>query len=220
MNRKVLFMFLFVLMLNGLFAQNVSAVPLTVGQSSAWLTGGQEGTNVISTPSGSVICPTATFTGKTSGTSVNELTILPSYKNCTAFGFATAHVSTNGCTYTLTTPLSFGGGQVIWTDGFDQIHISCAVGKNIEITPTSFGVSVCTQYIGAQTPSGQIVGRSAGAFNEMDITLEFSWFQLRHHGTGGVCGSAEASDGKYSGNVTIVCLGNESHTFHTPCTFS
>jgi len=209
------------LMLGVISAQSASASPLTVGQSSAWITGDQDGGfHSLSTASGSVSCLTATFTAKTSGTTVNELTITPAYESCTAFGFANAHISMNGCTYTLTTANDFGTNQVIWNGGlFGQFHIACPEGKTIVITPTSFGVSVCTQTIGPQDPGGNIVGRSAGTSSAMDITLEISWTRLSYKGTGGACGTS-GEFGTYTGKSTFRCFGNEFHTFQTPCTFS
>ncbi len=220
-NVRVLGLMLGVLLgLAGMSAQSVAASPLTVGQSNAWLTGDQDGGTHSFNTSASISCFTATFKAKTTGTTVNELTITPAYESCTAFGFATAHVSMNGCTYTLTTANDFGTNQVVWNGGlFGQLDIACPEGKTIVITPTSLGVSVCTQTIGAQDPGGSIVGRSAGTAGAMDITLEISWTRLSYKGTGGPCGTS-GEFGSYTGNSTFRCYGNEFHTFQTPCTFS
>jgi hypothetical protein len=210
--------------LSAFMAQGASAVPLTVeglSGTNAYYTGDQDnGLHEFITPNGSVKCTTAVFAAKTTvGTAVNEITISPSYSGCSAFGFATAHVKPNGCTYTFTTPTTIDVNTVTWHP--EQIHIDCPEGNSIEITPTSFGVSVCTQFVSKQTPTaGHIVGRNVSNSNPMDITLEVTLEKIHYTGTGGICGNAEThSDATYKGNSTVKCYKNEAHTEQVSCTF-
>lgn len=210
-------------------AQSASAKPLTITASPlperVYFTGHQSTEHVFTTPSGTVKCTTATFTGNQAleaGGAVNELTVTPAYSGCTAFGFATSHVKTNGCTYTFTTPKQNGGaGQVTWDPS--QVHILCPAGKTIEITPTTFGVSACTQFVGEQTPTaGHATGSNGGGGAvPMHVTIASSLENIHYTGTGGACGNGEThSDAKYTGNTTVTCFGNAAHTLKVDCTFS
>ena len=217
------------LALGAFVAQGASAKQLTVpsGLTTVYVTGEKdlENQHVFSTPNGSVKCTTTHFhgSGPAASGSVNEITVEPTYTGCTAFGFATAHVKVNGCTYTFTTPTSIGVGQVTWS-GSSQFHILCPAGKQIEITPTAFGVSNCTQFVPEQTPtSGHIIGKNAGGSGagEMDVTLETTLSGIHYTGTGGLCGNGEThSDATYTGNVTVTCFSDPARTVRVDCTFS
>lgn len=213
--------------LSAFVAQGASASPLTVeglgGGTNVFFTGDQGTTgHVFSTPNGSVTCTEVSFSAKsTEGATIKELTITPSYKKCTAFGFATAHVTTNGCTYTFTTPTSIKAGEVTWDA--EQIHILCPT-KPIEITPTSLGVSVCTQSVETQTPTaGHVIGTNVTGSSPMDVNLNVTLEKIHYKGTGSVCGNSEThSDAVYKGNSTGKCYKAEPHTAENQvgCTFS
>jgi hypothetical protein len=205
-------------------ASNASATPLTVegGGANTFMTGDQDGgSHVVTTPNGSVTCTTRSFNAKSSGTIINEISIATTTSGCTAFGFATMHTQQNGCVYTATTPTSVVSGQVTWTAS-SQLHLVCPAGKSIEITPTSFGVSICTMFMSTQTPTGgHIVGKSVTGSKPMDITLEITMTGIHYTGTGSVCGNSEThSDMTYSGNSTVRCFSDEKHTVQVGCKFS
>jgi len=219
-------------------AQGASAVPLTcehipVG-GSCYVTGDQDASpHVFKSAGGSVSCVEASFKGtpSTTGGSVNEQTVAASYpteksgggNNCTAFGFAGAHVKMNECTYTFTTPTQIAGGPTGEVT-FEAPHLVCPAGKAVEITPTSFGFSVCTQTIAGQTPTGgHIVGTNKGGVNtgEMDVTLDITLTGIHYTGSGSSCGDGTThTDGSLTGNSTIQCYSNATHTTKVGCTFS
>lgn len=209
-------------------AQSATAKPLTVptNLTKVFLTGTQEEktTHVFSTPNGNVTCKHSAYRGSGTAASgvVNEVTLTPEYKECTAFGFATAHITTTGCTYTLTTATAVSAGVVTWGGAAGQIHVVCTAGNAIKVTPTSFGVSVCTQSIEEQTPtSGHIVGRNAVPSTPMHITDEVTVEGVHYKGTGGVCGSGETNtNAKYEGKTTTLCYSDAAHTIRVDCTFS
>jgi hypothetical protein len=153
------------------------------------------------------------------GGAINELSAATTSTGCVAFGFATAHTNSNGCIDTFTTPTKVDSNTVTW--GPAQYHIVCPAGKSRELTPTTFGVSACTQFIGEQTPtSGHVVGKNAGS-SPMDVTLEFTFSEIHYTGTGGLCGNSEThSDGAVTGNFTVRCYSNAAHTTQSECTFS
>ncbi len=149
---------------------------------------------------------------------VNEITLTPEYTGCKAFDFATAHVKHNGCTYTLTTPTKLKEGEVTW--GKEQTHVVCPEGKKIEITPTSFGISVCTGFVGSQTPAtGHVVARNAGTGAEMTLTDEVTVEGIAYTSTNPACGQ-NTNNAKFTGNTSLACYSNEAHTIKASCTFS
>ncbi len=231
-----------VLALGAFAAQGASAIPLTVegiaSGGTVFPLGDQDGgTHVFKSSAGNVVCAEASFPAKGSvgaGGAVNEITVTPNYPtekagggaNCTAFGFANTHVKTNGCTYTFTTPTAVSPGVVTWHGS--QVHLECPAGKVIEITPTSFGVSVCTLTIESQTPTGgHVIGRNAGTPEKMDITLEITLEGIHYIGHGAPCDpetngikTTTESNATLTGNSTIKCYSNEAHTTQVGCTFS
>ncbi len=227
------------LALGAIAAQGASANPLTVSGIAAGGTVHITGTTdknakgessihtLVVEPGLEVKCTHALYHGHAVvgvGGVVNHMTLGPEYTGCSAFGFATAHVKVNGCTYTLTTPTKIGIGEVTWdasaTPEKSQIHVICPVGKKIEITPTSFGVSVCTAFVGEQTPAaGHLVARNHGPENEMTITDEATVEGVTYTSTNNACGKG-GSTAKFTGNTTATCYSNEAHTIKVNCTFS
>jgi len=221
--------------LSAFAAQGASASPLTVENivagGNVFITGDQDGgTHVFKTIHGEVICKKATFSAKQATEAigatvgVTELTVTPDYKECTGF-FSPAHVFVNGCTYTFTTPTSTGGGTVTWS-GASQIHLVCPTGKSIEITPTAFGVSVCTQFVAPQTPtSGHVKGKNVVPSTPMDATLEIALTGIHYTGNSAnnnppCTDSSTHTEATLTGNSTIKCFSNEAHTTQVGCTFS
>jgi hypothetical protein len=208
------------LVLSALLAQLALAVPLTIegGESgTTFYTGDQDGGTHVLTTTATVKCTTASFTASSSGASVNELTVTPSYSGCSAFGFATAHWKTNGCTYTYSTPTTITSNEVTYHPS-GRLFV-CPGGSKMEITPTAFGVSVCTQSIPPQEPKGgHTISRNAGSFSAMDVTYQFTLFEIQYTGTGGACGSSGAN-GTYEGSTTWRCFQNSAHTTVRGCTW-
>jgi len=225
------------LALSAFAAQAASAHPLTVeelgGATSVWTTGTQEGKTIFHSSGGNVECTETHELGVGSvKEGVNsEQTITPVYNtetkeakpNCVAFGFAEAHVKVNGCTYTLTTPTKGTGTEPTWETGEKgDVHTLCPTGKSIEITPTFFGASVCTESIGAQTPtSGHIVGKNITDNEKMAVTLSITLAGIHYTGTGSSCGNSEThTDGTLTGSSKVTCFKNELRTEQVGCTFS
>jgi hypothetical protein len=204
--------------LGALTAQAASASPLTVPSAKTFFTGDQD-EGIQEFESSSVVkCTSAVFSASATGPSVNELSITPVYNSCTAFGFATAHVKVNGCTYLFTTPTRIKADEVTWHPS--AIHIVCPSEKQIEVTPTSFGVSVCTQKIGAQTPtSGHIVGTNKTEKSPKDVTLDITLEGIHYTGTGGACGTS-GTTAKYRGSSTVRGYSDEAHTKQVAIEFS
>jgi len=204
-------------------AQGAPASPLTVnsGLSKLFITGTNHGFSThtfTAEPGLHATCTHALYKSSATPTSgaINEITLTPEYTGCSAFGFATAHVKHNGCTYTLTTPTKLKAGEVTW--GKEQIHVVCPEGKKIEITPTSFGVSPCTGFIGSQTPTaGHLVARNLA--NEFELTDEMTVEGITYTSTNSACGKNN-NTAKFVGNTSATCYSNEGHITKTSCRFS
>ena len=217
------FALIFVVMvaLGGFVAQGALASPLTIegGGAKTFFTGDQDGGKHKFVSSATVECNNAVFSAASSeGASVNELTVKVTYSGCTAFGFASTDIKMNGCAFTYTTPTSVETGVVTWdTSG---VHLTCPAGQKIEVTPTSFGFSVCTQSVAEQTPTGgHVIGRNIAATSPMEGTLEAKLTGIHYTGTGGACGSG-GTNAEYTGNSRLRCYSNETHTTQVGCTFS
>jgi len=210
------------LCLGAFVAQGASAVPLTVegGGATTYLTGNQAGTIKFSTPNGTVSCTGNSVSGKSAGTSINEMTLAPTMTGCSAYGFAIADVTVNGCTYTFTTPTAVVQGRVTW--GNSQTHISCPVEQYIEVTPTTFGISACTQFFMTQTPTGgHVMGINVSGSSPASFEFNFTLSGIHYNGTGGLCGNEEThSDATLNGSSTVKCYKNSSHTEQVGCKFS
>lgn len=211
-----------VLALSALAAQVASANPLTVeGGGTVFYTGDQdEGLWKFDSSSGASQCPTTSIKASSSGTTVNETSYEATYSNCSAFGFVTMHWSQSGCTYKFTTPTKIKAGEVTWHAS--DIHIVCSAGKNIEYTPTSFGVSVCTRFIGSQTPTGgHVVGTNVTGGGKTDVTLDITLTGMHYTGTGGPCGNSEThSDLTWTGSSTVRAYSNGGHTTQVGIAYS
>ncbi len=189
-----------------------------------YVTGEKTSNHIFTTGGGQISCTTISFPGeaKPAGPASHEITVTPHYTNCTAFGFATAHITNNGCHYTFTTPTDLGGGK--WT--IHPPHIVASTGSPehcFTITPTFFGASVCTQWVPPQTPTGGhiIATNGGGGANPMDVNLETTITGIHYTGTGGSCGDGTThTDGTYTGNVTVRCYSNQAHTTQVGCTIS
>jgi hypothetical protein len=191
-----------------------SAVPYTApGAASTqitYLTGKNPSAHILKTASMTTGCATATFAGSMVGSSQSSLTLTPTYSGCTSGGFATSHVKVNGCDFLFTEPTSSGG----ITYSIHAPHISCPAGKVIEITPTTFGVSVCTQKIPPQTPTSGVVfvSNSGNIGAMMDFYLQGGFSGVHYSGTGSICSNSEThSDGEYSGPITVEGFSDSTH---------
>jgi hypothetical protein len=161
-----------------------------IGAVQATVTGSQTGAtkNILTVPSaGSVECTTANFHGSQPNGTSTDLTIHPTYSGCSAFGFASAHVTTTGCDYTLTAPTESGGKTHAKAD------IACSAGNSIRITPTVAGVSACTVTIGSQEAAG--VADLANSIPRDAITINWTLTGIKHSAG---CGASEASDATYT----------------------
>jgi hypothetical protein len=97
------------LALTAVMASAASAANFTAASYPVKISGTQSESHKFTVGGGTVTCTTATFAGEATAASATQ-TIVPSYSNCTAFGFVGATVtgfSSTGCDYTF-----YAGGNV------------------------------------------------------------------------------------------------------------
>lgn len=113
-------------------------------------------------------CKVVNLDSSTLSGPATELTLTPTYSECTAFGFGGATVATNGCTYKLNQP---EGAADAWEGGF---AIACPEGKKITITVSVPFIAKCKVEIGPQATSGTVDYENDTAAGEIDIAFALS----------------------------------------------
>lgn len=176
-------------------ASAASAAEFHSEGSSTILTGTQEGTDVFSTTGGTVECDTATYVGSQSGTTTTTSSATPTYSNCTAFGFASANINTNGCEYVF-----HNNGTVDIAD--------CNSSNGIIVTASLFGTQKCKVTVVPQTGINGITYTNVGSGSTREITIDVSSNNIKyveHAGTGfGACASStQQSNGGYTGQSVV-----------------
>jgi hypothetical protein len=151
---------------------------------------------------GSWECTTATFHSSQSATTTQDLTMHPTYSGCKLFGFSTVDTITTGCDYTFTQPSS----------SKSAMHIVCASGTLIRITPTVFGGSVCTITFGSQSPAGVVDFTNNPKIKEKvgenEVVVEHPGKVLATWTVTGIshsagCGAEAKADATYTGTILL-----------------
>ena len=180
--------------------------------SPTTLTGKRHGTNkeIFETDGGTVTCNEAIYHGQTNVTATSDINITPTYSNCTAFGFVSVPIDTEGCSYTFTTLTKEGSNF----EG--AMHILCPGGKSMRVTAPG-----CEVTIGEQTPTGgkiTFTNLGSGATREITVDVALTGTHYIEDEIAGLpnCTSAgtTTSNGTYKGAwlVTGETPGTTTHT--------
>jgi hypothetical protein len=150
------------------------------------------GKEKFKTSAGTVECTTTSVTGESSESTSTEATISPTYTGCKAFGFLTATVTMNGCSYKF--HLVEGSSPATAT-----VDIVCPAGKDITISSTG-----CVVHVPAQTGLKHVVFDNEGSGATRDIKATNTVTGIKYTATGG-CPGGEGTkeDGEYSGTTTV-----------------
>ncbi len=178
--------------MSAMVAQAASADPLFKSdEAHTIIKGSQEGTHEFVAGEGKVTCTTANFAGTSEEKAQNSLTIIPEYKGCTAFGFATTDVkfAENGCEYVFTSTTGEG----------EDVHLLCSGEKNVELTPTVFGFSVCT----VDVLPGTFESVTYDNVENGDVTVTAEAAGISYEEVSGDCGIGSGENGTYTGNATM-----------------
>jgi hypothetical protein len=173
-----------------------AAGPTSKAAASLKLTGSQSGSDILTTTAGNVTCKSIKYSGTVASSPITEMSLTPTYSECTAFGFP-ATIDVNGCSYLLkVAPESTG-----------TVDIVCPAGQELTVTASPSGTTKCTLHV----PGGQSLATAtfhnlgSGSTAEIEVTTNLSAIKYSHtQGSGiGSCPSGSATNGTYKGKTLI-----------------
>ena len=182
------------------------------------------GSQIVATPdtfvvdAGTLSCTTVTYSGSTSATTTNTITLTPTYAGCTLKplpGTMTFH--TNGCSYDFQADGQTTNGDGTVNGKFDtNTTIVCPtttspshVTHEIVVTVVLAGVSKCTIHIEEQNlGTGLVLTNETNGSAVKDLRAHISFSNIKYTqtaGTGeGKCATtATTSNGVHTGGATI-----------------
>ncbi len=188
-----------VLALGAVGAQGAMADPLfRSDEAHTFVSGSQQNTHVFEAGTGNKVeCEVALFAGTSTSTATGEMTIVTVYDDCTAFGFANAHVEFNSCDYQFTS--TTGNGE--------DVHLNCGGDDTVEITPTIFGFSVCTVHVFEGT--FEAIDYDNVANGDVQVTAAATGISYEETGSG--CGVGSGNDGTYTGDTTLAGVDTDNN---------
>ena len=142
------------------------------------------------TSGASVTCGASGLNGTVSSSPTQELTVQPTYENCTLSSLAA----------TIDTPCNnvFTGA----TNAFEHatVHIECPPGNTVQIT-----VNGCTILIGGQTPEQGAHYTNTGSGSSRDVDINVTMKNAAYEKVGVLCGLIAGLGGELSivGNYTV-----------------
>ncbi len=149
---------------------------------------------------GTAKCTESVYKGTIASKSVSEVTLAPEYGGCTAFGFSSAEINLNGCTYVFHSGNKAGGTL----EG--KLDIKCPEGKSMEIVAKVLGLTKCVVTIGAQTGLTAVTYTNEGSGATRDVKIDIGATGIKYtQDTGeglGKCSSGTFETGKYNGVAT------------------
>ncbi|HKO39338.1 MAG TPA: hypothetical protein VJU14_13320 [Solirubrobacterales bacterium] len=169
--------------LSAIGAANASAAQFTASATGT-LTGKATATQIFTVNGGQVKCSTAATSGTIKSIATGEQTVETKYSGCTAFGFATVHITPAFYNFT-------AGGEV---------HIE----NEITITVTG---AACTITIKPQP-----VGTIGYSNNGGKIKVTPNVIGISYTSSGGLCGTS-GGNGTYTGANEIERVGGGTLTF-------
>jgi hypothetical protein len=172
-------------------------------EEGAVIFGPQTETHTITIEGSTVSCKTADLSGEASETTFAELELDPEYAECTAFGFAGAHLTKNGCK--------------LKVHASGALDIECPEGKSITISVSGPFNTKCHVDIPSQTDltnvwlftntPGSVIGLAIALFNlEYKVTESTGFCPLT---------KGEGENGEYEGVSELTADGGETEFWWT-----
>jgi hypothetical protein len=191
MNRKLkaLGLALAAVMAMAAFASSASAAEFHSEVAHTQITGSQIGTDVFTVNAGTVKCTEATYSGtQTTGVTATEVSVVPAYSGCTAFGFVSTPIDVNGCKYQFT------------PNANPYLHIICS---GSPITVTAFN---CYVKVASQTVNSGVTYTNTGAGTARDVDVKVSLSGLTYSQESKSfpgCSNGTFTNGTYTGEATV-----------------
>jgi hypothetical protein len=170
-------------------AASASAAEFHSSTEHTILVGAELGMDVTDVQGGEISCSNVNYEGTTSARTTSTVNVSPSYSGCIMFGLFGGTVYTNGCQYTIHT---------VPSNTFD---IVCPSGKAIEFLGAG-----CKVTFGPQTGLTSVTFTTVGKSPKRHIVAKLSLTGLIYtqHNNGGFCVSGSYTDGKYTGEATMI----------------
>jgi len=172
------------------------------------LSGNQHGApDVFTTDTGSVSCNEAKYAGEQVGTEVTQVTVTPTYSECTAFGLFNVPIDTNGCQYKFTVDTKVGATY----EG--KVDVVCPAGQVIKVTAPG-----CTVTVGSQAGLGSITYTNVGAGATREVTVDVNittgLAYEEHRPLFGLCANntVAKTNGKYTGAGLVTGTNGGTHS--------
>jgi hypothetical protein len=193
MNRKLkaLGMAIAAVMAFAAFAGSASAAEFHSEVEHTGISGSRIGTDVFTVNAGTWKCTELTYSGtQSTGVTSSEITVIPKWGGCTAFGFIGATIDVNGCDYRFT------------PNANPYLHIVCPT-KTIEVTTPN-----CIVTVGSQTVNSGVTYTNGGAGATRDVTVKLglsglTYTQLNKAFPNCTGGAGTFTNGTYSGEATV-----------------
>jgi hypothetical protein len=187
------------LALTAMMASAATAAQYTASSYPATATGSNtKGSEVFNTEGGKVECDSH-FVTHALGEASSTITATPTYTNCEAFGFLSATVNTEECSYVF----HVSGSSPTFSNTVDVV---CPAGQSIKVT-----ASTCKAEIKGQTGLSSVAASNSGSsvlvkpnVSKIAYTVTQDGFLCPFGGTG------NKTDGSYTGEVTISRVGGGS----------
>ena len=175
-----------VLALSAIGAASASAAQFTASATGSISSKASEA-YVFTTNGGTISCNNGVTSGTIATTSSGSFKVNVSPNSCTAFGFATAEISTASYEFTA------GTGK--------NVHVK----NTITITPTFFGASMCSVTVKPQTVGTVDFSNASGSTVKVNPTVT----GITYTSSGGSCGSS-GENGTYTGASIVERFGGGS----------
>lgn len=151
---------------------------------------------------GTAECSESVYKGELASSPAATITLSPEYGSCEAFGFSSAEIAVNGCSYSL------AAGEDLGLRIEGSASVVCPEGKAIEIVAKVLGLVKCTVTIGAQSGLTEVTYPNAGAGSSRDFKVAFGLGGLKYSqepGEGlGKCEAGSFKNGIVSGAPTVI----------------
>jgi hypothetical protein len=209
-----------VLALSAVMASAAMAVPqFTASEYPAQITGSNtKGSEVFSTEGGKVECDSH-FISHSQGAASSTLTVTPKYTECQAFGFLSATVNTEECSYVFHATDTITETEPVHRHYWrHHVDVVCPTGQSIKVTASTCKAEIkgqaASEQHGAAINQGLTTVKTENlAGGSVTVTPNVSGIAYTVTQDGFLCpfgGTGNKTDGTYTGDVTVSRVGGGS----------
>jgi hypothetical protein len=187
-----------VLAMSAVVASAASASKFESAKYPVNLTGSQSTTHKFTAGGTEVTCKSATFKGSASGASETQ-TIHPEYKECTAFGFLGATITTTGCDYKFHAGAETGTNKHAGT-----VDVVCEAGKAIKVSASTCALEIKGQNgLSAVSFLNETSGANAGKVTVGANVASIAYTTTQDGFLCPLAGTGNFNNGGYTGDTLV-----------------